>query len=153
MLQSRTLAQAVRQHQREIAPDALVASEESGIDARIFEERKQTARQVRLRKSSKKVRKSLGRARWVVEWTKIRAQIWHTLRTCRHSKLKGAAFVEAHLMQNRHFVRRKVVAFRSKIADVLRDKDGSTIGGRQVPPRHMQSRWEISRRPQGHALP
>ena len=63
MLQGRTLAQAVRHDQREIASDTLVASEESGIDARIFKECKQTARQVRLRKSGKKVRKSLGRAR------------------------------------------------------------------------------------------
>ena len=122
--------------------------------------RKQTARQVRLRKSGKKVRKSLGRARWVVERTEIRTQAWHTLRTCRHIKLKGATFVEAHLMENRHFVRRKVVAFRGKIADLLWDKDGRAIRGRQIPsalwqmtPCHRQSRWEISRRPQGHALP
>ena len=143
----------MRQHQREIASDALVASEESGIDARILEERKQTARQLRLRKSSKKVRKSLGRARWVVERTEIRTQARHPLRTCCQVKLQGATLVEAHLVQNRHFVCRKVVAFRGKIADVLRDKDGSTIRGRQVPPSHMQSRWEISRRPQRHALP
>src|SRR5262245_61178910 len=143
MLQGRTLAQAVRHHQRQIVPYAFVASEESGIDTRIFEERKQTARQVRLRKSGKKVRKCLARARRVVERTEIWAQSWHTLRTCRHIKLKGATLVEAHLVQNRHFVHRKVVAFCGEIADVLWDKDSSAIRGRQVAPRHMQSRWEL----------
>ena len=140
-------------HQREIAPYAFVASEESGIDARIFEDRKQTPRQLRLWKSGKKVRKSLGRARWVVECTEIRTQAWHTLRTCRHIKLQGATLIEAHLVQNRHFVRRKVVAFRGKIADVLRDKDRRAIRGRQIPSRHMQPHRELCRRPQGHALP
>jgi len=53
----------VRHDHGEIAPDAFVASVESGIDARIFEERKQTPYQLRLRKSGKKVRKSLGLAR------------------------------------------------------------------------------------------
>src|SRR5262245_56228750 len=153
MLQSRTLAQAVRQHQREIAPYAFVASEESGINARIFEERKQTARQVRLRKGGKKVRKSLGQARQVVEWAEKEAQAWHTLCTCCQVKLKGATLVEAHLVQNRHFVRRKVVAFRGKIADVLRDIDGRAIRGRQLPSCHRQSQWEISRCPQSQALP
>ena len=123
----------MRHDQREITPDAFIAPEESSIDARIFKERKQTARQVRLRKSGKKVGKSLGRARWVVEPTEIRTQAGHTLRTCRHIKLKGAAFVEAHLMENRHFVRRKVVAFRGKIADLFRNKDRSAIRCRQIP--------------------
>src|SRR2546428_11728383 len=98
MLQSWTLVQAVRHDQREIAPDAFVASEESGIDAHIFEERKQTARQVRLRKSGKKVYKSLVRAGWIVEGTEIRTQGWHTLRTCCQVKLQGATLVEAHLV-------------------------------------------------------
>ena len=126
---------------------------------RIFEERKQTARQVRLRKKRQSVRKASAWARWVVEPTDDTDAAGHTLRTCRHIKLKGAAFVEAHLMENRHFVRRKVVAFRGKIADLFRDKDRSAIRGRQIPsalwqmtPRHRPSRWEISRRPQGHAL-
>jgi hypothetical protein len=117
----------VRHDQREIAPDTFVASEESGIDTRIFEERKQTARQVRLRKSGKKVRKSLSLARWGVERTEIRTQARYTLRTYCHIKLPGATLIEAHLVQNRHFVCCKVVAFRGKIADVLRDKNGSAI--------------------------
>src|SRR5262245_59409823 len=136
MLQSRTLVQAVRQHQREIAPYAFVASEESGINARIFEERKQTARQVRLRKGGKKVRKGFSQARGVVKRVEREAQSWHTLCTDCQVKLKGATLVEAHLVQNRHFVRRKVVVFRSKIADVLRDVDGRAIRGWQLAPCH-----------------
>src|SRR5262245_26926459 len=127
MLQGRTLAQAVSHNQREIALYAFVASEEGGVNARIFKERKQTARQVRLRKSGKKVCEGLSRARRGVRRIEIRTQAWHTLGTCCQIKLKGAALVEAHLVQNGHFVRRKVVAFRGKITDVLRDKDGSAI--------------------------
>jgi hypothetical protein len=36
-------------------------------------------------------------------------------------------------MENRHFVRRKVVAFRGKIADLFRNKDRSAIRCRQIP--------------------
>src|SRR5438445_93357 len=160
MLQSRTLTQAVRHDQREIAPDALVASEESGIDARIFEERKQTARQLRLREGGKKVRKSLVRAGWVVESVEIRLQGGHALRTGCQVKLPGATLIEAHLVQNRYFVRSKVVVFRGKITDVFGDKDRRAIRGRQVPSalwqmtlRHMPAYRELCRRPQSQALP
>ena len=76
----------------------LLASQQSGIDACIFKECKQTTRQVRLRKSGKKLRKSLGRAGWAVERFEVRTQAWHALRTYCHIKLPGAALVEAHLM-------------------------------------------------------
>src|SRR5262245_64489532 len=110
-------------------------------------------RQVRLWKGGKKVRKSLGQAGWIVKRVEREAQAWHTLCTGCQVKLKGATLVEAHLVQNRHFVRRKVVVFRSKIADLLRDIDGRAIRGRHPPSCHRQSQWEISRCPQSQALP
>ena len=83
-------------------------------------------------KSGKEVRERLGWAGLKVEGIEIRVCAWHALGAGAQVELPGAALVKAHLVQNRYFIRGKILACGGKIADLLRHKDGSAIGGRQI---------------------